>query len=179
LLVYLGLTASSRLGGPAYPGALALSVFVGALQLVPEFGWFLGLIPVAALLLIDPERAAAYLAVYIAARWLSGLIVGRRVESRLTVHPLVLIPGIVALSQFGILWLLLSAPILSFASDLIRYTHGRLSDPPKPAGVLPGVPLPAPTPTYAPAAVPAVYRRWRRAPATTSPNVTRPVSPTR
>jgi predicted PurR-regulated permease PerM len=162
-LTYVGLTVSARLGGPSYPGGLALSVLAGAVQVIPEFGWVLGLIPAVLLLLIDPERAAIYLAVYFGARWLCGTLVGRRLmEGRLGVHPIVLIPGIVALSQLGVVWLLLSAPILAFASDLVRYIHGRLSEPPRPAGLLPREPLRTVSASTVAPVVPAVYRQQRR-----------------
>jgi predicted PurR-regulated permease PerM len=166
-LTFVGLTVSARLGGPVYPGGLALSVLAGAVQVIPEFGWVLGLLPAMLLLLVDPQRAAVYLAVYIAARWLSGTIVGGRIMAgRTGVHPIVLIPGIIALSQLGLVWLLLSAPILAFAADLIRYVHGRLSEPPRPAGILPGEPLPTLAAPEMSPAVPAVYRQRRRVPLT-------------
>jgi predicted PurR-regulated permease PerM len=164
-LTFVGLTVSARLGGPVYPGALALSVLAGTVQVIPEFGWALGFVPALLLLLVDPQRAAVYLAVYIAARLLSGTIVGGRIMAgRTGVHPIILIPGIIALSQLGVVWLLLSAPILAFAGDLIRYVHGRLSEPPRPAGILPGVPLPTLAATATSPAVPAVYRQRRRVP---------------
>ena len=176
---FIGLTVSSRLGGPTYQGALALSVLAGVFQLIPEFGWLLGLSPALLLALIDPERAALYVVVYLGARWLGGTIVGRRVsQGRLGVHPLVLIPGIVALGQFGVVGLLLSAPILTFASDLVRYMHGRLSEPPRPAGLLPGQPMPSRPATAVTPVVPAVYRQARRRPATVARSVTAPVNPT-
>jgi predicted PurR-regulated permease PerM len=178
VLTFIGLTVSARLGGPVFPGALALSVLAGSLQLIPEFGWALGLVPVAFLVFIDPERAAVYLAVYLGARWLSGTIVGGRLgEGRLGVHPLVLIPGIVGLSQLGVIWLLLSAPILAFASDLVRYVHGRLSEPPRPAGLLPGQPLPSRATAAMAPVVPAVYRQRRRVAAARGRSMTSPVSP--
>jgi predicted PurR-regulated permease PerM len=179
VLMYIGLTLSSRLGGPTYQGSLALSVLAGAFQLIPEFGWILGFSPALLLAFVDPERAAVYIAVYLGARWLGGTVVGRRVsEGRLGVHPLVLIPGVVALSQLGVAWLLLSAPILTFASDLVRYLHGRLSEPPSPAGLLPGQPLPSRASTAATPIVPAVYLRGPRLPATRGRPVTGPVNPT-
>jgi hypothetical protein len=58
-------------------------------------------------------------------------------ERRLGVHPAILVPGVVMIGQFGVLPLLLSAPIVAIAVDLVRYAHGRLSEPPQPAGVLP------------------------------------------
>ena len=44
------------------------------------------------------------------------------------------------IGQFGLIWLLLAAPIVAISVDLVRYIHGRLSEPPRPAGVLPGRP---------------------------------------
>jgi len=61
-------------------------------------------------------------------------------ERRLGVHPAILVPGVVMIGQFGILPLLLSAPIVAIAVDLVRYVNGRLSEPPLPAGVLPRTP---------------------------------------
>ena len=178
LLAFIGLTVSSRLGGPTFPGALALSVLAGAVQVIPEFGWILGLIPVLLLLLIDPERAVVYLAVYLGARWLSGTLVGGRLmEGRLGVHPVVLVPGIIALSQLGLIWLLLSAPILGFGSDLVRYLHGRLSEPARPAGLLPGEPLPSVATAPVTLAIPAVYRQRRQIPAATGTKLTGPANP--
>ena len=165
LLAWLGLMASPQLGGPTFQGPLALAVFAGAVQVIPELGPLLGFIPSLLLLAYDPERAVVYTAVYLAARFIGGGVVGDRlVEGRLGVHRAVLIPGVVVLSQIGPLALLLSAPILAFGSDLVRYLHGRLSEPPRPAGLLPGEPLPATTQARQRAAVPVVYRS--RAPST-------------
>ena len=114
-------------------------MFAGAVQVVPELGPILGFFPALLLLAYDPQRALIYVVVYVVARLLSGWLVGGRLlEARLRVHPAILIPGVVVLSQVGLLALLLSAPILAFGSDLVRYLHGRLSEPPRPAGVLPG-----------------------------------------
>ncbi len=159
LLAWIGLTASPQLGGPEFRGALALGVFAGAVQVVPELGPILGFFPALLLLAYDPQRALIYVVVYVVARSLSGWLVGGRLlEARLHVHPAILIPGVVVLSQVGLLALLLSAPILAFGSDLVRYLHGRMSEPPRPAGVLPGEPIPVAR-TASPARVPAVYRR--------------------
>jgi predicted PurR-regulated permease PerM len=162
VFTWLGLRAATELGGPDFQGPLALAVFAGAVQVIPELGPLLGFIPSLLLLAYDPERALVYTAVYLGARFLgSGLVGGRLVEGRLGVHRAVLIPGVVVLSQVGPLALLLSAPILAFGSDLVRYLHGRLSEPPRPAGALPGEPTPAAAPagrSPAPAPVPVVYR---------------------
>jgi hypothetical protein len=54
--------------------------------------------------------------------------------------------------------LLLSAPILAFGSDLVRYLHGRFSEPPRPAGILPGEPTPVPMRSLAAERIPPGYR---------------------
>lgn len=162
LFTWLGLMASERLGGPEFRGILALSVFAGAVQVVPELGPLLGFFPALLLLAVDPQRAAIYLVVYVLARFLGGSVLGGRVmEGGIRVPRAVLIPGVVVLSQVGPLALLLSAPILAFGSDLVRYLHGRWSEPPRPAGLLPGEPAPKPTPAAGSAAarrVPPGYR---------------------
>ena len=160
-LAWLGLMASPQLGGPTFEGPLALATFAGAVQVIPELGPLLGFIPALLLLAIDPERAAVYTAVYLVARFVAnGVVGGRLVEGRLNVPRAILIPGVVVLSQVGPLALLLSAPILAFGSDFVRYLHGRLSEPPRPAGVLPGEAVPvARGLSQRPAPVPVVYRR--------------------
>jgi len=56
------------------------------------------------------------------------------------IHPAILVVLLVLLSQFGFIWVLLGAPLAVSARDLFRYAYGRLSDPPRPAGVMPDSP---------------------------------------
>jgi hypothetical protein len=80
----------------------------------------------------------------VAALLLGSTLLGSRLKARrLNVHPAIMVPGVVVISQFGVGWLLLSAPIVAIATDLVRYVHGRLSEPPTPAGILPGETVPA------------------------------------
>jgi len=137
-LAYIGLQLSPRLTGPEFVHAETLAVFAGLTQVVPIVGPILGLLPVLLAWPTNPDGALVYLVVYIAARFIGGSLLGARLmERRLGVHPAILVPGVVLIGQFGLLWLLLSAPIVAIAVDLTRYIHGRLSEPPKPAGVLP------------------------------------------
>jgi predicted PurR-regulated permease PerM len=165
LATYLGAEISERLGGPAFAQALPLAVFAGAVQLVPVLGAVLGLLPALLVLPASPERAAVYALIYVAARLVGSSLLGSRLQGRrLGVHPAILVPGVVMIGQFGLLWLLLSAPIVAVVHDVVKYVHGRLSEPPMPAGVLPGTPTRAATSrTGMPAAVAAgtgsVYRR--------------------
>jgi len=154
---YIGAELWPRLGGPSFGQPLALAVFAGATQLIPVLGPLIGLVPGVLLLVIDPNRAAAYTIVYVAARILGASVVGSRVQGgRLGVHPGILLPSVVVIGQLGPGWLLLSAPIVAFASDLVRYVHGRLSEPALPAGVLPGT---KPREAQARGRVPSAYRR--------------------
>jgi hypothetical protein len=57
----------------------------------------------------------------------------------------------VALTQLGWLWLFIAGPILAIGFDLVRYAHGRLSEPAAPAGVIPDE-QPAATPAASTAA---------------------------
>ena len=152
-LAYVGLAVSPRIGGPQFQEPLALATLAGVTQVVPIVGPLLGAAPALLLLAIDPSRAATYFAVYLGARLIGASVLGSRLmERRLGVHPAILVPGVVMIGQFGVLWLLLSAPIVAIASDLVRYFHGRLSEPPIPAGVLPrSIPRPGTAPS--PAAV--------------------------
>jgi len=161
-LTYAGVELVEAGGGPTFEQPLALAVFAGATQLIPEIGPFLGLLPVLLVLPTSPERALAYLGVYLAARWIgAGMVGGRLLERRLGVHPALLIPSIVILTQFGWIWLFIAAPVVSMAVTTVRYLHGRLSDPPRPAGVLPWDAVPhtaAGGASVQAAHVPAVYR---------------------
>jgi predicted PurR-regulated permease PerM len=139
LFTWLGLRASPRLGGPEFREPVALAVIAGAAQLVPAIGALLGLLPALLILPVQPERGLAYVGAYLVARFVGSTLLGPRLkERRLRVHPAIMVPGIVAIAQFGLLPLLLSAPIVAIVHDLVRYAHARLSEPPLPAGVLPG-----------------------------------------
>jgi hypothetical protein len=93
-------------------------------------------------------------------------LLGRRIENRLIqIHPAILLVVIVALSELGFVWILVAAPVISILTNLFRYVYGRLSDPPVPAGVLPGQPVPESqtNPETSPSPIPRVYQRSRMA----------------
>jgi predicted PurR-regulated permease PerM len=164
LLTYLFATILPRIGGPTFNHAETIAVFAGATQVVPIVGPILGLLPALLIAPIDSGLAVAYVGIYLLARFVGGTLLGARLQQRrLGVHPAILVPGVVMVGQFGPFWLLLSAPIVAIAVDLVKYVHGRLSEPPAPAGVLPGQPVPAAAATGAPVAVPirSAYRPAR------------------
>jgi predicted PurR-regulated permease PerM len=164
LATYLGLRFLTRLGAPDSPYLVTFAVLAGLLQLIPEIGplvniLFVGLIAYR----INPMLALYVVALYLGIQFLVNRLVKDRIEQRIIdVNPALLVLVIVALSQLGVFWLFLAAPVAGVARDLFRYAYGRLSDPPRPAGILPGEPLPVAgqKPVAQPKRrVPQVYRR--------------------
>jgi predicted PurR-regulated permease PerM len=140
VLVYAGVSIANQLGMGDGTYAVAAGVLLGALQLIPELGYLLGFVALLIPLAIGGPAAAGVLAlIYIGSVKASGtLLEGRLARGVLDVHPGILIPAIVVLSQFGVIWLFAAAPLVATIRDLMRYANSRLADPPGPAGVLPG-----------------------------------------
>ncbi len=159
-LTWLGIRLSEQFGVTPTPQPLPIAVFAGVTQLIPDIGPFFGFLPALILLPLAPDRAVAYLVIYVIARKIAGGLIGDRVMApALNVHPAILVPAIVALSNLGLVWLFAAGPVVAITADLIRYVHGRLSDPPRPAGVLPHeVVEPVPAAPATAARVPVAYR---------------------
>ena len=140
VLVWLGLVIARELGLGEYRFAVAAGTLLGMLQLIPELGFYLGFFPIALVaVLAGPVPALAAAVVYVGSVRLASMAIETRLSRGiLDVHPGLLIPAIVALSQLGLIWLLAAGPIVAIARDTVRYLAGRLAEPPKPAGVLPG-----------------------------------------
>lgn len=157
--VWLGFQIAQTLGIADFRYAVAAAVLLGALQLIPDVGTFLGLLVVLlAGLVSGPAQGATGFVVLLASTRLAGMVVEPRVaKGVLDVHPALMIPGIVVLSQFGLFWLLAAAPLLAISRDTVRYLAGRFADPPAPANVLPGE-RPRPAAIAAAAPVPSAYR---------------------
>ncbi len=126
-----------------YP--LVLAVVAALFQLVPQLGPLVSAVLGALVgFSASPGTGLAVLGMYYLVQRLVGAFVGSRVERRVSdLHPAILVLVIVALSQLGWQWIFLAAPVTAVARDLWRYAFGRLGDPPRPAGVLPGRPGPA------------------------------------
>ncbi len=140
VFVYAGVTIANQLGAGDGTYAVAAAVLLGALQLIPELGYILGfvLLPIA-LAIGGPGVLGVMAVVYIASvKGASILLESRLSRGVLDVHPGLLIPAIVVLSQFGLIWLFAAAPLVAITRDLVRYANARLSEPSSPAGVLPG-----------------------------------------
>jgi predicted PurR-regulated permease PerM len=158
VLVWGGIELTNAAGLTEVRYTATAGTLLGFLQLIPELGYFLGFFPILLLIPISgPGPALVALLVYIVAVRIADSVMGSRVGNGvLDVHPGLLIPAIVVLSQFGAVWLIAAAPLIAVLRDLVRYAYGRLGDPPLPAGVLPGRPLSRAAARAAP--VPSVYR---------------------
>jgi predicted PurR-regulated permease PerM len=142
---FAGLVVLRELGFEVARYPLALAVVAGLLELIPTFGPILSLL-IAALvgLRAEPAMAPVVVALYIGIRLIVRRLLAARLDQALVdIHPAILAVVLVVLSQFGLIWALLAAPVTALARDLYRYTWGRLGDPARPAGLLPGMPLPA------------------------------------
>jgi predicted PurR-regulated permease PerM len=140
LFIWIGMTIARELGIGEFRFAVAAAVLLGSLQLIPELGFFIGFFPLLLALPVGgPQGFLVSAGIYWGAVKLASSLVETRVSRGvLDVHPGLLIPAIVVLSQFGFVWLLAAAPIVAITRDLVRYANGRLGDPAAPAGVLPG-----------------------------------------
>jgi predicted PurR-regulated permease PerM len=159
--VYVGLQGVERAEIATYQVPIALAAFIGTAQVIPQLGGLIGALPIGLLALArqdEPAATVALLVVYVIALQLVKMAVGARLGRDLNVRPAIALPAFAVISQIGLVWLLLSAPILVIARNTVRYLRGRMSDPPLPAGVLPGQPTAKrPSPASA-ATLPPLYR---------------------
>ncbi len=148
-----------------YPVAAAM--IVGTLELIPEVG------PVVIYLLLLLAGAtggipvmALYVGSYFVVHKLASNFVAARVHTSVQ-EPHVAVMAVVAvvLSQLGFVYALLSVPLIVLSRDIFRYVYGRLSDPPRPAGLLPDDKTPIAPPeqqVLIKTRPPLVYRRAAR-----------------
>jgi predicted PurR-regulated permease PerM len=139
-MVFGGLWGLEQLGIVNVRYRLVLAVIATVMQLIPAVGPILGAAPgVVVGLTTSREAALALLLMYIGIQWIQGSLIAPRIQARgPDMHPAVLVVALVLFSGFGFVWVLLAAPIAIAARDLFRYVYGRVGDPPRPAGLLPG-----------------------------------------
>jgi predicted PurR-regulated permease PerM len=140
LLTYGALEALARLGAPVPDERVVVALIAGLVQFIPTFGVLLAL-PVALLvgLTVSPQAGLTSVVVLLVVQQVVNTLVLPRIERRVAdLPPTVLVLVIVALSQLGLIWVLLATPVAAVAYDLFRYVYGRFAEPPRPAGLLPG-----------------------------------------
>lgn len=145
IATYLGLSLLTRLGVQGIPFPILLAMLAGFTDFIPSIGTLLGTIPAVLFgLVYSWQTALAILVLYIVIHFLRNWLLAPLFTGRsITIHSVILLVILVIASQFGLIWLFLGAPLAQVVYDLYRYVYGRVSDPPRPAGVLPGDPFPA------------------------------------
>ncbi len=166
LLSYLGLLVVEWLVQIDAEYLVVLAMFSGIMAFIPTLGPILGSVPIIILgLVVSPETSLYLLVMYIVVWQIIGIFVAPVIEQRIIdIHPALLIVIIVMVSELGLFWVLLAAPVTAMIRDLFRYAYGRLSEPPRPAGLLPGEPWPKSTevsPPVSPPRIPLVYQHGR------------------
>jgi predicted PurR-regulated permease PerM len=119
---------------------LLLAIIAGITELIPIIGPIIGAIPAITLGFFDSvTTGVAVTILYIAIQQLeNNFLVPRIVGESVGIHPAILMVLLVVLGQaFGLIGIILSAPLAAVVRDIFIYVHGRLSDPPRPAGLLP------------------------------------------
>lgn len=144
ITTYAGLILLTRLGIPV-PFPILLAMLAGFTDFIPSIGMLLGTIPAVLFgLVYSWQTALAILVLYVVIHFLRNwLLAPMFTGGSITIHSVILLVILVIASQFGLIWLFLGAPLAQVVYDLYRYVYGRVSDPPRPAGVLPGEPFPA------------------------------------
>jgi predicted PurR-regulated permease PerM len=136
LMVAITTTVAMAIGLP-YP--VVLGLIAGVMEFVPSLGPILALIPAVLLALLRGSTflplsnfwfALLTVGVYILIQQIEGnLLLPRVMGSRLRLHPLVVLIGIiVGASLGGILGMLIAAPTIATLRILGRYVFGRLYD---------------------------------------------------
>jgi predicted PurR-regulated permease PerM len=127
--VGLGLLGLGVLGFKI-PYILLLSIIAGLTELIPIIGPIVGSIPgVVIAFSVSPTAGFAALALYILVQQLeNNILVPRIVGESIGIHPAVLSVVLLAMGQvFGILGIILAAPIAAITRDLFVYTYQRLN----------------------------------------------------
>jgi predicted PurR-regulated permease PerM len=148
-LAYLGLALLQRWGWLTVEYKLLFALTAGALELIPLVGPILYIVLAGLIgLTASPQAGALLLGLAVLSQGLVNQLIAPRIERHYAGHiPAELLAvAVVLISQFGLFWLLLAGPLTAIVVDLFRYVYGRFREPPRPAGVLPGEPLPVDVP---------------------------------
>jgi predicted PurR-regulated permease PerM len=115
---------------------LLLAIIAGITELIPILGPILGAIPAVLIALLgteDPLRnTLAVVALYVVIQQLeNNFLVPRIVGESVGVHPAILTVVLIAMGQvFGLLGVILSAPLAAVARDLFVYVYKRIGHEP-------------------------------------------------
>ena len=108
---------------------LLLAIFAAAMELVPIVGPWLGAIPGVLLAsFISPMTALVVAAVYVVVQQIeNNILIPRIIGQSIGIHPAILMVILIAMGySFGLVGIVLAAPISAIARDLFIYVHHRL-----------------------------------------------------
>ena len=145
-LVFLGLNLLAVIGVQGIRFTLLFAAIAFAMEYIPYVGALIGAIPAVIYAFIQGwETGLAVTALYLVVQQVEGNLLAPRILSDAAdIHPALMTPAMLALSQVGgLLLVFLAAPLTVVLRDLVVYVHGRLREPPEPAGWL-LAPAPAP-----------------------------------
>ncbi|MFN8458575.1 MAG: AI-2E family transporter [Anaerolineae bacterium] len=133
VLIWIGGTALGL------PGAFALAIIAGVMEIIPGLGPFLAAVPAVLVALIQGSTyldvshitfALIIVGFYWAVQQIeNNFVVPRVLGGAVELHPLVVMVGVViGASVGGILGALLAAPIIASAREIIRYLYAKILD---------------------------------------------------
>ncbi|NJN83835.1 MAG: AI-2E family transporter [Caldilineaceae bacterium] len=142
LSLTVGTTTWLALSAVGMPGALLLGIFAGALEIIPNLGPVLAMIPAVIIALIQGSEvlsawgisnfgfALITVAIYFIIQQLENNILVPRIIGRgVNLHPIVVICGVaVGFNVAGVLGALLAAPVIASLRVLGSYVHAKLLD---------------------------------------------------
>lgn len=137
LMTIIGVTVWLGLTIIGIPGAFALAVLAGLLEIIPSLGPFLATIPAIIVALIQGSSyfdinhwivALIVLGFYLLVQAFENYVVVPHVlGGAVKLHPLVVMAGVlVGASVWGILGALLAAPIIATGKEIIGYVHRKI-----------------------------------------------------
>ena len=147
--------------GLRMPYALLLGIISTLTELIPVIGPALGMIPGVLIgLFISPATALAVLLVYLTVQQFeNSFLVPRIIGGSIGIHPAILTVIIIVMGYtFGLLGIVLAAPLSAIARDLFIYLHRRLEGEPAVEAINGLAPVPRTTQRKEKTAAPATTR---------------------
>jgi predicted PurR-regulated permease PerM len=141
---FLGLEVLELVGMQGVQYTLLLSIFSGLTVLIPYVGFVLATLAAFGVGAFTSWQTGLAMAVvvFVVKQVVDTLVYPIIVGRSIHMHEAIVLIVLVVLSEFGFIWVVLAPPIAAVARDLFLYVYGRFDDPPRPAGLLPGQPLP-------------------------------------
>jgi predicted PurR-regulated permease PerM len=139
VLIFVGLEILSGTIDPAIGSfALFLAVFAGFMELIPNFGPYIGMIPaIVVALTVSPAMVVAVAALFIGVAFIEGQVLVPVIQGRRTaLHPgwiMVLILSGMAIA--GVLGAIVAVPVALTARDVFAYVFRRAAGEEDPATV--------------------------------------------